>query len=139
MCQTFLPSTDAFNLVGLSPYIPYYEYALDLITDREAEEDLTVEQRDIIEADADNLYGLIHARYILTNRGLQKMVRFGSLLEATVCVVSERCVPQYVYSRAVHPHKSRSTENGCVLACLRACDAVKLLPSSPVFPATCLT
>lgn len=66
---------DAFNLVGLSPYIPYYEYALDLITDREAEEDLTVEQRDIIEADADNLYGLIHARYILTNRGLQKMVR----------------------------------------------------------------
>jgi casein kinase II subunit beta len=34
---------------------------------------LTDEQQNTIENEAENLYGLIHARYLLTSRGLQTM------------------------------------------------------------------
>ena len=40
-----------------------------------ADEDLNDEQRDALEASARHLYGLIHARFIITSRGLAKMVR----------------------------------------------------------------
>ena len=38
-----------------------------------ADEQLTDEQQNVIENEAENLYGLIHARFLLTNRGLQAM------------------------------------------------------------------
>lgn len=65
---------DRFNLTGLSQEVQYYQYALDLITDvfdLDADDDL----REQIEKSARHLYGLAHARYIITNRGLAKMVR----------------------------------------------------------------
>lgn len=66
--------TDRFNLTALNTEVQYYQYALDLITDvfdLDADDDL----REQIEKSARHLYGLVHARYIVTTRGLAKMVR----------------------------------------------------------------
>lgn len=66
--------TDRFNLTGLNTEVAYYQYALDLVTDvfdLDADDDL----REQIEKSARHLYGLVHARYIITTRGLSKMVR----------------------------------------------------------------
>lgn len=52
----------------------YYQYALDLVTDV-FDLDCDNEMRDTIEKSARHLYGLVHARYIVTTRGLTKMVR----------------------------------------------------------------
>ena len=60
--------------LGLRNLVPHYDYALDLILDTETEEVLNEEQQEVIEAAAEVLYGLIHARYIVTTRGLATMV-----------------------------------------------------------------
>lgn len=91
---------DEFNLHGLQHLVPNYQQCLDVILDREpryrqrvalgstardndsgsAAMDahpsaaLSEEQLDAIEAGAELLYGLIHARYILTARGLELML-----------------------------------------------------------------
>mmetsp|Transcript_18672 Transcript_18672/g.33898 ORF Transcript_18672/g.33898 Transcript_18672/m.33898 type:complete len:313 (-) Transcript_18672:879-1817(-) len=67
---------DDFNLSGLSSMIPYYDLALDLILDQEPAEDvmLTDQEHELLESAAEMLYGLIHARYILTARGLATML-----------------------------------------------------------------
>lgn len=65
--------TDRFNLTGLNTEVQYYQYALDLVTDvfdMEVDDDM----REQIEKSARHLYGLVHARYIVTTRGLAKMV-----------------------------------------------------------------
>jgi len=64
---------DSFNLYGMVSMVPYYDAALDLITDTDEREEYSEEHQELIEHDADVLYGLIHARYIVTNRGLQAM------------------------------------------------------------------
>jgi casein kinase II subunit beta len=69
-----VPSVFSFNLTGLQHLIPYFDYALDMILDVEAGEALSDDQQEMIENDAENLFGLIHARYILTTRGLQAML-----------------------------------------------------------------
>lgn len=69
--------TDRFNLTGLQPEVHYYQHALDLITDvfdLDCEDDM----RETIEKSARHLYGLVHARYIVTTRGLTKMVSSAS-------------------------------------------------------------
>lgn len=67
---------DNFNLSGLSSQVPYYEHALDLILDVEPPNDdiLTEEQNELVESAAEMLYGLIHARYILTTKGMSAML-----------------------------------------------------------------
>lgn len=51
----------------------YYQYALDLVTDV-FDFDCDDEMREQIEKSARHLYGLVHARYIVTTRGLAKML-----------------------------------------------------------------
>lgn len=65
--------TDRFNLTGLNTEVQYYQYALDLVTDV-FDLDCDDEMREAIEKSARQLYGLVHARYIVTTRGLAKML-----------------------------------------------------------------
>ncbi|KAH0929421.1 hypothetical protein HID58_015148 [Brassica napus] len=68
---------DDFNLCGLRHQVPYYDHALDLILDDDSSSHgkmITDEQNELIESSAEMLYGLIHARYILTSKGFLSMV-----------------------------------------------------------------
>ncbi len=65
---------DDFNLHGLSSAVSYFDAGLDVILDVEsADEGLSEAQLEMVEGSAELLYGLIHARFILTARGLSLM------------------------------------------------------------------
>ncbi|KAG4933250.1 hypothetical protein JHK87_047252 [Glycine soja] len=84
---------DDFNLCGLSSQVPYYDYALDLILDVESShgDTFTEDQNELIESAAEMLYGLIHARYILTSKGMAAMIiySFTSTKTMTLADVQE--------------------------------------------------
>ncbi|OIV92798.1 hypothetical protein TanjilG_00932 [Lupinus angustifolius] len=67
---------DDFNLSGLSTQVPYYDYALDLILDVVSSHGDTFreERNELIESAAKMLYGLMHARFILTSKGMAAML-----------------------------------------------------------------
>lgn len=64
---------DDFNLHGLAQQVPNYDYALDTILDRDSDIQVSDQQAQMIQHSAEILYGLIHARYIITARGLEQM------------------------------------------------------------------
>lgn len=64
---------DEFNLTGLSSMVPHYKEALELILDLDPEVPPKLPFIPLIEQSAESLYGLIHARFILTRQGLQDM------------------------------------------------------------------
>ncbi|KAI0791173.1 casein kinase II, regulatory subunit [Abortiporus biennis] len=64
---------DRFNLTGLNTEVSNYAQALDLITDN-IDDDIQDESRAALDVQARLLYGLIHARWIVTARGLAKML-----------------------------------------------------------------
>ena len=63
---------DTFNLYGLRSRVRYYDLALDQILGGEAPDEDDVETPRFMEIykDATELYGLIHARFLITPRGL---------------------------------------------------------------------
>ncbi|KAJ1344487.1 hypothetical protein BSLG_000011 [Batrachochytrium salamandrivorans] len=63
---------DRFNLAGLNTEVKYYHQAFELVTDS-LEEELDTATWDEVEKSARHLYGLVHARFITTSRGLSKM------------------------------------------------------------------
>ncbi|KAI5122742.1 hypothetical protein M0805_009827 [Coniferiporia weirii] len=64
---------DRFNLTGLNTEVQNYSQALDLITDN-LDDEIADEFRGSLDVQARLLYGLIHARWIITSRGLAKML-----------------------------------------------------------------
>ena len=68
--------TDRFNLTGLQTDVPYFQQALQIISDQsdDSQGNMNELTRTEVEKAARNLYGLIHARFILTARGLSKML-----------------------------------------------------------------
>ena len=64
---------DRFNLTGLNLEVVKLPTLVDIITDMVDVELQPEEHRDSLEHNAQVLYGLVHARYILTQRGLNKM------------------------------------------------------------------
>ena len=68
---------DSFNLSGLASQVPLYDYALDVLTDGShvlKHEVLSAGEEAQVEQSAPVLYGLIHARYIITARGMSRML-----------------------------------------------------------------
>ncbi|WVQ96099.1 hypothetical protein IAU59_003201 [Kwoniella sp. CBS 9459] len=89
---------DRFNLTGLNgEVVQEYSRALNLITDNLDEESLSDDVREAVETSARFLYGLIHARYIVTSRGLSKM------LEKYRKADFGRCPRVYCYSQPLLP------------------------------------
>lgn len=64
---------DRFNLTGLNQEVSKMATLVDIITDMVDIELQAEEHRIALEHNARILYGLIHARYILTHKGLSKM------------------------------------------------------------------
>ncbi|KAI1792159.1 casein kinase II, regulatory subunit [Ganoderma leucocontextum] len=65
---------DRFNLTGLNTEVQHYAQALDMITDNLVDEEIQDDLRGNLDLQARLLYGLIHARWIVTARGLAKML-----------------------------------------------------------------
>ena len=65
---------DTFNLTGLDSTLSHFHDALDVILDQEVDIDSDSEH-EVVQNEAEVLYGLIHARYIITKQGLAEMRR----------------------------------------------------------------
>lgn len=63
---------DNFNLYGLRPLFQYYDHALEMILDTDCPDEEDLMDRDYKEVykEAEQLYGLIHARFVMSSRGL---------------------------------------------------------------------
>lgn len=65
---------DSFNLTGLDSHFRYYIWALDMILDQTHRDTIPQDQLESVEEEAEQLFGLVHARYIITQRGLEAML-----------------------------------------------------------------
>jgi len=76
---------DDFNLTGLSSQVPWYNEALNMILDCDDEDDVEPDAIPRIETSAVVLYGLIHARFLMTTRGQAALLEKYKLSTYGVC------------------------------------------------------
>lgn len=113
---------DRFNLTGLNTEVQYYQHALDLVTDA-FDLECDDKMRDAVEKSARHLYGLVHARYIITTRGLARMVWPGFLVFLFLGMWRANC---NLFSAAQQLEKYKKADFG---KCPRVmCNSHPLLP-----------
>ncbi|KAH0795335.1 Casein kinase II regulatory subunit family protein [Histomonas meleagridis] len=95
--------SNSFNLFGLKPQIDNFNQALELIKKGPADSNIDPD----IERDAMNLYGLLHARFLLTKNGIRLMLEKYQRNEFQQCprvyCKGIRCLP-YGVSAKVGSH-----------------------------------
>ncbi|ORZ33482.1 casein kinase II, regulatory subunit [Catenaria anguillulae PL171] len=64
---------DKFNLTGISQEVEWYNQAMEIVLDKAELNDYEANTRARLAKNCAHLYGLIHARFIITQRGLSKM------------------------------------------------------------------
>ncbi|EDR25541.1 casein kinase II subunit beta, putative [Entamoeba dispar SAW760] len=64
-----------FNLYGLENSVPHFQLAIETILQLEYSQEITPDIQQEIDEESKKLYGLIHARYIVTSAGQQKMLK----------------------------------------------------------------
>lgn len=67
---------DAFNLYGLKSKLERFDKAMEMVLGCEPSDEDDLMESEVMDMyrDATDLYGLIHARFILSPKGLQQMV-----------------------------------------------------------------
>ncbi|XP_030566380.1 suppressor-of-stellate-like protein isoform X1 [Drosophila novamexicana] len=76
---------DRFNLTGLEVLVPSFHQTLDAILDTEFDTDYGFNPMDTDPELTAQLYGLIHARYIITTRGIDDMCQKYQRGEFGIC------------------------------------------------------
>ena len=72
--QCKMPSDEVWHCHCHGSYLKYYILPSTFVLCTDDDIDENPNQSDLIEQAAELLYGLIHARYIMTNRGIAQMV-----------------------------------------------------------------
>ena len=90
---------DGFNLYGLRACVSNYSDCLDLILDRIGPEDSDDSH---LTQSACTLYGLIHARYIVTTHGLDSMYNKVSVDVCCVGLFCHNSISSIYFSATMH-------------------------------------
>jgi casein kinase II subunit beta len=111
--------TDSFNLSGLKEEVPSYDMAVETILDADQPnlQELSEAQQESVDSAAELLYGLIHARFILTAKGLTLMVRAVAREAASLLAATAHASPPILPSSLPHSliHPTTRALNPCAL------------------------
>ena len=122
---------DGFNLYGLRSFVSNFSDCLDLILDRIGADDSDDSH---LTQSACTLYGLIHARYIITAHGLDAMYNKVSLMGNTIFFYIHylRC-NAIQYNTITMADQSPSTLSLLDIVC---CKRIRYLPPNTMFRTT---
>lgn len=113
-------AADPFNYYGLSNYIPNLDLAAELISDNHSRKWYYMNNDDVatIHAQAKQLYGLLHARFVATAPGLsqiKKKIRKGTFGSCP----RVNCNGTHLMPVGLSPYPNR---HSCKLYCIRCAD-----------------